>query len=240
MTRFFLYNSKNAGCGICSDSCKGCEILDSYGIVSGLVENVQDLFIRVFWNDSTCYKLCEPRVHSKLEEFSIHECFDRFSEKEVIDLKCENCDERNQTSQIEVWRLPDILVVHLKRFCNDGNYLNKIDSLIKFPIKGLNMSILMLNSKKRAGCYVKNSENNFLYDLFAVINHNGNISSGHYTSYCLNEDEKWLFFDDDKVFLLNKDIENEIISNKAYILFYKRQRFRPSNILHTRDILNRV
>ena len=239
-TRFFLYNSKKESCGICKGNCVGCEILDNFAIVSCLEDIVQDLFIRVFWDDSSCYSYIEPKVHSKLEQFHLHECFDKFSEKETIDLKCDSCEEKSQTCQIELWRLPDILVVHLKRFYNERNYLNKIDSLIKFPIKNLNMSTLMLNSKKNSGLCIKNSENNFLYDLFAVVNHNGSISSGHYTTYCLNEDEKWLFFDDDKTFLLNKDIEEEIVSNKAYILFYKRQRFRPSNILHSRDILNRV
>ena len=239
-TKFFLYNLKKEACGICKGNCEGCEILDNYATVCNLEERVQDLFIRVFWVDSSCYSYTEPKVHSKLEQFHIHECFDKFSEKETIDLKCDNCGEKSQTSQIELWRLPDILVVHLKRFYNERNYLNKIDSLIKFPIKNLNMSTLMLNSKKNSGLCIKNSENNFFYDLFAVVNHNGSISSGHYTTYCLNEDEKWLFFDDDKTFLLNKEIEEEIVSNKAYILFYKRQRFRPSNILHSRDILNRV
>lgn len=236
-TRFFLYSLKNSGCGICQNSCKGCEILPTFATILNLTDVYNDLVIRVFWKDSLNYKIVENKIEKNIETFSIHDCFDKLSEKEPIDMICDNCGNREQTSQTEVWRLPDILSIHLKRFCFRHGMMKKIDSLVKFPIKDLNMSGLMLNSKKKAGFSVKNSESNYLYDLFAVVNHLGTISTGHYTTYCLNEDEKWLFFDDERAFLLNKDIEEEIISNRAYMLFYKRKRFRPCNILHTRNIL---
>ena len=45
----------------------------------------------------------------------------------------------------------------------------------------------------------------------------------------------WIYFDD-RVFKLNKNSEKGVVTNKAYILFYKRQRFRSGNILKTMSL----
>ena len=50
---------------------------------------------------------------------------------------CPRCKEhREATKQISVWRLPPVLIIHLKRF----SFLNlvmrdKIDKLVKFPLR---------------------------------------------------------------------------------------------------------
>ena len=76
---------------------------------------------------------------------------------------------------------------------------------------------------------------NNLYDLFAVVNHSGNVFGGHYTCSCIGEiagEKKWLYYDDDRVYQLqDSHTFNEIVTSKAYILFYKRQRFAPSNVI---------
>jgi hypothetical protein len=86
------------------------------------------------------------------------------------------------------------------------------------------------------------------YNLYAVLNHIGELESGHYTSYCKNssisqtdskfmnengkvnsnseenkknkEEDEWIEFDDNKVKYIN---ENKIVTNKAYVLFYQRE-----------------
>jgi ubiquitin C-terminal hydrolase len=64
-----------------------------------------------------------------------------------------------------------------------------------------------------------------IYDLFAVCNHYGRLGFGHYTSYArdwngdkLSDD--WYSFDDNDV---TKVDPSEVISNAAYILFYRRR-----------------
>ena len=37
---------------------------------------------------------------------------------------------------------------------------------------------------------------NIIYDLFGISHHFGNLSFGHYTAVCKNED-KWYYFDDE-------------------------------------------
>jgi ubiquitin C-terminal hydrolase len=232
---YFLYHRLNQGCGLCSSNCRGCRIPDSYDSLEPLSSCCEFLYINVFWSDSSSnlYNPAEVSLQHSEEFFSLHECFAKFTEKEIIELHCNNCGGYAQESQVEIWRLPDVLVIHLKRFSYVGEKTIKLNTLVKFPVCGLDLSFLMLNAKKKVGLSVKHNKDNYLYDLFAVVNHAGTENSGHNTAYCRSENGEWLFFDDDRAFILSKDIEQEIISHKAYILFYKRQRFRSANILTT-------
>ncbi|CAF4507662.1 unnamed protein product, partial [Rotaria magnacalcarata] len=57
------------------------------------------------------------------------------------------------------------------------------------------------------------------YDLVAVSNHTGGLTSGHYTAYSKNlQDGNWYSFDDDVVRQLNSD--NNVVTKNAYILVY--------------------
>lgn len=54
---------------------------------------------------------------------------------------CPRCKEHRQaTKKLDLWRLPDILVVHLKRFSYSRYFKNKIDALVDFPLKGLDLT----------------------------------------------------------------------------------------------------
>jgi len=65
--------------------------------------------------------------------------------------------------------------------------------------------------------------NNDLYDLFAVLKHNGGLHSGHYTSIVKHPcSKKWYCFNDAKVWELKS--EEHVVCRDAYILWYKRRR----------------
>ena len=60
-----------------------------------------------------------------------------------------------------------------------------------------------------------------VYDLYAVCNHLGSMTRGHYTAYCRNPaDGNWYMFDDVHV---QPVTEEELITQGAYMLFYVRQ-----------------
>lgn len=60
-----------------------------------------------------------------------------------------------------------------------------------------------------------------MYDLYAVSNHFGSLSGGHYTAFACNPHyKKWFNFDDTDVSRAN---ESEIVSKAAYVLFYRRR-----------------
>ena len=61
------------------------------------------------------------------------------------------------------------------------------------------------------------------YDLYAVSNHSGSLNFGHYTAMCKNEiSGKWYEYNDSSVHTCNM---NEIVSENAYVLYYKRRDF---------------
>lgn len=125
---------------------------------------------------------------------------------------CNKCKDHVQaTKKFDLWKLPPILVIHLKRFSYRNRYRrDKLDTLVKFPLEGLNLSEYTL-SEAETPCY----------DLFAVSNHFGALGGGHYTAFAKNpNDNKWYKFDDSNVSPMNED---RVCSSAAYVLFYRRR-----------------
>ncbi len=151
---------------------------------------------------------------------SIYDCFDAFSQWETLDPTnlwyCNKCKDHVQASKrIEIFRVPLILILQIKRFkvTDDGRMGGgiRIDRKVDFPLEGLNLSR-----------YVKFSAGEeAVYDLFAVSNHYGSMGFGHYVTFAKNHLTKnWYKFDDARVTQIS---EAEICSPDAYILFYKRK-----------------
>ena len=64
-------------------------------------------------------------------------------------------------------------------------------------------------------------KSNMKYNLYAVANHYGTPSGGHYTAFRKNLDNNWYSFNDSSVKLVDNPEEN-IVTNGAYCLFYQR------------------
>jgi hypothetical protein len=67
-----------------------------------------------------------------------------------------------------------------------------------------------------------------IYDLYGVVNHSGTLNFGHYTAQCFNEvHQKWFNFNDSMVSEVSQqDLESDIVTPRAYVLFYKRRGFK--------------
>ncbi|SCU77441.1 LADA_0A00474g1_1 [Lachancea dasiensis] len=116
--------------------------------------------------------------------------------------------------------LPSVLTIHLSRFFYD--LTKKNNKVVTYP---LTLSIVLKNDE------VVN------YRLFALVNHFGNLISGHYTSL-VNKDlrhelhgdhQKWYYFDDEVVKRDKNhgDIDagiTSVSSSDVYVLFYERIR----------------
>ncbi|XP_010793674.1 ubiquitin carboxyl-terminal hydrolase 15 isoform X3 [Notothenia coriiceps] len=153
--------------------------------------------------------------------FKLKDCIELFTTKEKLGAEdpwyCPDCKEHQQaTKKLDLWSLPPVLVVHLKRFSYSRYMRDKLDSLVDFPLKyahnrDLDMSEFLINPNS-GPC---------LYDLIAVSNHYGGMGGGHYTAYGKNkDDEKWYNFDDSSV---SPASEDQIVSKAGYVLFYQRQ-----------------
>uniref|UniRef100_M4BUT5 ubiquitinyl hydrolase 1 n=1 Tax=Hyaloperonospora arabidopsidis (strain Emoy2) TaxID=559515 RepID=M4BUT5_HYAAE len=69
-------------------------------------------------------------------------CLDAFtSEEKISEGYCSSCRQhREMTKKLEIWRLPPVMVVHLKRFQYTQTYRRKLASLVEFPIHDLDLS----------------------------------------------------------------------------------------------------
>ncbi|XP_047125034.1 ubiquitin carboxyl-terminal hydrolase 8 isoform X1 [Hydra vulgaris] len=150
---------------------------------------------------------------------TLENCIQTFTKAEKIggndSWKCSNCKRYREASKtIEIWKLPPVLIIQLKRFHFDGRWHNKIQTTVNFPMQNFNMSKYIVAPQS---IHTK-------YHLYAVINHYGSFESGHYTANCVNPYyEKWYNFDDSIV----KEIDvNSIKTNTAYLLFYTAVDFK--------------
>jgi len=218
-------------------------------------------------------------------------CLDEFCKKQRLKKsecwRCPKCKEVREGQQdMRLWRLPDILTFHLKRFNCSARWREKITTKVNFPLNGLNMEEWCDNDSPT----LERSDGSCIYDLFGVVNHYGGMTGGHYVATCkaspcgadgseevghsfngagvhsfdINEgicrssgwklgrnkekesnsqqaksalsaakalcessEPLWLQFDDD---LVEPIPPKSVVSEMAYVLFYRRRNISPSNI----------
>ena len=128
------------------------------------------------------------RISRKRNGVSLDDCLDEFGKAETLSENdawyCPRCKEHRRASKkFELWKAPDILVIHLKRFSAQGRLRDKLDVLVDFPVTGLDLSSRVI---------VQEDGKSPIYDLFAVDNHYGGLGGGHYTAFSQNfNDQNW-------------------------------------------------
>jgi ubiquitin carboxyl-terminal hydrolase 8 len=140
-------------------------------------------------------------------------CFDLYVDGEILEGENGWFNETTKSKEdvrkkILFWSLPNILVISFKRF----NYKNQKNQIpISFPFDNLDLSNYVIGYKK----------NSYVYNLYGVCNHSGNVLGGHYTSYVKNANEKWYHYNDTNVSEVG--VIDSIVSPKAYCLFYRKK-----------------
>uniref|UniRef100_A0A8C6PLA9 Ubiquitin carboxyl-terminal hydrolase n=1 Tax=Nothobranchius furzeri TaxID=105023 RepID=A0A8C6PLA9_NOTFU len=144
---------------------------------------------------------------------SLQDCLRLFSKEEKLTdnnkVFCRHCKvHRDSTKKLEIWKVPPILLVHLKRFSYEGRWKQKLQTSVDFPLDGLDLMQYVIGPK----------QNLKRYNLYGVSNHYGGLDGGHYTAYCKNiHKQRWYKFDDHEVFEISS---SSVKSSAAYILFY--------------------
>lgn len=139
---------------------------------------------------------------------------------------CNKCKEPKQAwKKLEFHRTPPTLVLQLKRFQYERWSRERLNTPVKFPLEGLDLSPYCTESSRRGEN--SNSEKT-MYDLVGVSNHIGGLGGGHYTAYCRSSlDGEWYEFNDSIARRISKDeVENDKVG--AYVLFYLRRDRRPT------------
>jgi ubiquitin C-terminal hydrolase len=108
----------------------------------------------------------------------MNQVFESYSYFALKNRFCPQCKEnREAIKQIALWRLPQILVIQLKRFSfRNIIWRDKIDRMVHYPINGLDISEFYCRTEY-------DPEFRPIYDLYAVVNHFGGMFGGHYTAF---------------------------------------------------------
>lgn len=170
---------------------------------------------------------------------NLYDCLSEFTREEQLgedDLwYCPQCKKHQQaTKKFEIWSVPDILVVHLKRFSSGRLLRDKLDLMVDFPLEDLDLEgrveeklewKRMREEEGTAGeTHGDPEEERITYDLFAVDEHLGGLGGGHYRAYAKNyADGQWYHYDDSHVSLADP---SAAINRNAYLLFYRRRTTR--------------
>lgn len=179
----------------------------------------QGIYVSLLYSaDKKNIKSVKPEVFLSLDlsvsdtTRNLYDCLNGFIDPELMDgdnawYNEETRKKENVYKNMSFWSFPDVLCVCLKRFNICGTKKNNIS--IEYPVTGLDLSKYSIgyNSHK------------YVYDLYAVCNHVGGMSYGHYYVYVKNSENKWMLFNDDSVSVID-DLE-KLFSPHAYCLFYR-------------------
>lgn len=154
----------------------------------------------------------------------LEDCIEKFMEAEQLDERdayyCSSCRRHVCALKlIALWTVPDILILHMKRFTFDTSMLSggmrrsKVDNAVQFPINGLDLTKQVLGPIDPSAPPI--------YNLFGVSEHSGpTANSGHYTATIRNSvDGQWYRCNDSHVGLTSGEAS---VTGGAYMLFYQR------------------
>lgn len=227
---FFIYHIDSTGREVKLED-KGDCVLDlsddsSLALVWKNNERMKE-FVLVESKDLECDE--DPSSASEAARvglFTLEQCLNLFTKPEVLAPEeawyCPKCNQHREASkQLMLWRLPNILIIQLKRFSfRTFIWRDKINDLVDFPVRGLDLTTFCIGQKE--------DHQRPIYDLYAVINHYGGMIGGHYTAYARLPNDKnsqrsdvgWRLFDDSTVTSVD---ESQVVTRYAYVLFYRRR-----------------
>eukprot|EP01103_Thecamoeba_quadrilineata_P015522 TRINITY_DN4934_c0_g2_i1.p1 TRINITY_DN4934_c0_g2~~TRINITY_DN4934_c0_g2_i1.p1 ORF type:complete len:368 (+),score=58.48 TRINITY_DN4934_c0_g2_i1:12-1115(+) len=196
---------------------------------------VHHIFEGILINETKC--LCCETITSKDESFldlsidveqdaSISHCLKNFSSTETLSradkFYCDHCCSLQEAQKrMRIKKLPNILIVHLKRFkfLENTQRYTKLSYRVNFPLE-----LKLCNTTSES------EDSDRVYDLFAVVVHVGSgPNHGHYVSY-IKSYNNWLVFDDDNVEMMEETSiqscfgstqERTQTSHCGYLLFYQ-------------------
>ncbi|XP_072026570.1 ubiquitin carboxyl-terminal hydrolase 4-like [Amphiura filiformis] len=174
-----------------------------------------------FYNDQLAeeyeqHESMSYRTSSRRQAVDLSDCINLFLTEEILEKEdswyCPDCKKHQEASKkFDLWKLPKVLVVHLKRFSYTRFWRDKLDTMVNFPLTNMDMTP-----------HVKGPNGQeYVYDLMSVTNHYGGLGGGHYTAYGRNAKTRhWYNFDDSSVSKADRD---SVVSKAAYVLFYVRK-----------------
>lgn len=186
-----------------------------YGIHVSKIETVNGEYLNAVPEPFLMLDLALPEISQKNNTTcTLIDCFNEYTKPEVLDgdnmvLNEKTGEKEAANKQLVFWSLPDLLIITIKRFSNRAQ---KYKCLVDFPLENLNLSDYIVGYRKFS----------YIYDLYGVCNHSGNVFGGHYTAFVRNANNKWYHFNDQMVGEITDT--SKLCSPNAYCLFYRKKK----------------
>ena len=212
-----------------------------HGQYRGVVECTGCKHMSITYDPFILTSLPMKSTKDEKETITVEDCFNLHMESESLSRECVKCKVKEAKKTLRLWRLPRYLIVHLKRFQQNGT---KILTPVVVPqcmdpspwvARPMFAALADMQSSSPAGhtrmssitSVASSVDENTLsghgpppgnYHLYGVINHFGSAKSGHYTATCKSGKE-WITFDD-SVVQLESAFPYKKATTSAYVLFY--------------------
>lgn len=132
--------------------------------------------------------------------------------EDIEGYSCDTCSPVRTTAHRDaaIWRLPQTLVICLKRFTYDGR---KIHTRVKVPtVEPCNLKALFSEESPEKDAITD-------YSLRSIVDHHGGAGGGHYTAQCKDKlSSAWYVYDDENT----HPIAAPMVGESTYVLFYER------------------
>ncbi|CAG7722265.1 unnamed protein product [Allacma fusca] len=254
-------------CGRCQwySFCRGCPIMCAENEVLDKI-NLNQACVAIDWDPTAIHlryqttqeleHLEHPSVPESIkkqtESVALLSCLESFTKEEELSeeekYNCSKCGGHQLASKkLQIWRLPPILIVHLKRFQLVQGRWTKSHKVVDFPFKNFDPTKFLADVPLRTAEAASVTQNGgrldgagdlyplqdfhqhrlsedvdpfkLDYQLYAIVCHSGIMGAGHYISYAKGKNDKWYCFNDSSC----KEVqEDQIETNTAYMLFYER------------------
>eukprot|EP00927_Polykrikos_kofoidii_P006891 TRINITY_DN12806_c0_g1_i1.p1 TRINITY_DN12806_c0_g1~~TRINITY_DN12806_c0_g1_i1.p1 ORF type:complete len:533 (-),score=107.48 TRINITY_DN12806_c0_g1_i1:250-1848(-) len=147
---------------------------------------------------------------------SVSDALETYLEEETLtgseQWYCERCRQKvDATKKIDLWKLPPVLVLQLKRF--------EFDAAAKGFVKTENRLMMKLSLLDLQEYCSSTQRDGAVYDVVCVANHSGQYGNGHYTASCRvggMQGGTWHHFDDD---CATKMSGRKVVTKETYVIF---------------------
>ncbi|XP_041939407.1 ubiquitin carboxyl-terminal hydrolase 37-like isoform X3 [Alosa sapidissima] len=167
---------------------------------------------------------------------SVEDSLQLYFAETAVEFRCDCCEGRDSSLRCNFNTLPQVLILHLKRFC-PMTLTKRHQAVTLEPI--LNLRALGERSEEairtpspptRAVSSVdgetgpETMETSSQYKLISILSHIGSdATSGHYIADCQEQPGQWVLYDDDDISLTSEETVLKDRERTAYILFYIKQ-----------------
>lgn len=173
------------------------------------------------WESFNSLKGVVPKGGLGAEQATLFSMLEAEMAPEMIEgYQCDGCNAKTTAERkVRIWRLPQNLVIVLKRFTPDGRKIHT--RVASIPESHVDFTPLFSeDSPEREGV--------LRYSLRAIVDHHGSANGGHYTAQCRREErtgtsasqkKPWILYDDEGV---QQDYNGPIFGDSTYMLFFER------------------